>query len=142
MSLEKRVRSVRLSDEESLLFDRIQDKFAPFTKTFKDTVVVCARLVWRMICTPGILNEFIAECQRLQRTTSYTEHQAKQLRLVFGEPLPSMYPKYGGTGASDRPRPDALNHPMEMAGRVAYPSRSIPASVRLFFGQGSTRRVA
>ena len=126
-----------------MLFDRIQDKFSPFTKTFKDTVVVCARLVWRMICTPGILNDFIAECQRLQCTTSYTEHQAKQLRLVFGEPLPAMFPRFG-KGAPQHPQPDLLEPIKAVGGElgtVAWDT-SLSGNFRLLFAQISTRRAA
>lgn len=143
MGIEKRVRSVRLSEEESMLFDRIQDKFSPFTKTFKDTVVVCARLVWRMICTPGILSDFVEECQRLQRTTSYTAHEAKQLQLVFVEPLPAMFPRFG-KGMPQHPQPDLLEPikattvPVEMAAWVS----SDPGMFRRVFAEISTGAAA
>ncbi len=141
MGLEKRVRSVRLSDEESLLFERIQEKFSPFTKTFKDTVVLCARLVWRMICTPGILTDFIEECQRLHCTTPYTA--PKQLQLVFGEPLPAMFPRIW-PGTPQRPQPD-IQEPITRTkvpeGMAAW-GTSCSGSFRRVFAQFSTGRAA
>lgn len=137
MGVEKRVRSVRLSEEESLLFERIQEKFSPFTKTFKDTVVLCARLVWRMICTPGIFGDFIQECQRLQCTTPYIA--PKQMQLVFGEPIPAMYPRFGSTGAADRPRPlsEPITRTKVQAGMAAW-GTSCSGSFRRVFAHRST----
>ncbi len=72
MGIERRVRSLRMDDEESAVFDFIQEKFWPFTQTFKDAVMLCGRLVKHFIVS-GSLGDIVDVCQRIRGTTSSTQ---------------------------------------------------------------------
>jgi hypothetical protein len=77
MGISGRVRSLRMDEEESGVADFVQDKFWPFTQTFKDTVMLCLRLVKHFIVS-GSLGDIVEVCQRIRGTTSST-----QMKLSF-----------------------------------------------------------
>ena len=89
MGVERRVRSLRLNDEESSVFAFIQEKFWPFTQTFKDTVMLCGRLVKHLILS-GSLGDIVEVCQGIRGTTSST-----QMKLRF-PPETTFFPKIQG----------------------------------------------
>lgn len=74
------------------------------------------------VAMPWKLREVFDEWEAFSRKIAQcgATQSPKQLRLVFGEPLPAMYPRFGSTGAADRPRPELLEPnqsrvPVEMA---------------------------
>jgi hypothetical protein len=91
MGIEKKVRSLRMDDEESAVFDFIQEKFWPFTQTFKDAVMLCGRLVKHFIVS-GSLADIVEVCQRLRGSTSSDQ-------LMFKFPpvhVQEFFPKFKG----------------------------------------------
>lgn len=93
MGIEKKVRSIRMDDEEFSVFIFIQEKFWPFTQTFKNTVMLCGRLVKHFIVS-GSLAEIVEVCQRLRSNTS-----SAQLKINFPPVDEHVFrPKIGNYG--------------------------------------------
>jgi hypothetical protein len=93
MGIFKRVRSIRTTTEEDEMFEFIQRKAAPFTRTFTQTVIFCGRIVFKLLSTPGMVSEFVDVCQSLRCTTGNPE----QMRIHFPpQDGTSFFPRIGG----------------------------------------------
>ena len=165
MSVEKRVRvrSVRTSEEEDSIWERIQTGLFPLVSNFSETVNLCGRLVWRWLSMPGMLADVVQVCQQLRCITSYdtepdtrSEQVTEQMRLPF---VPhdgySFLPKFPPRRAAD----DAgvrQNSGRSMARPRFSVNRAVGAELemgawhppflgnfrRMFVSEVSTRRVA
>ena len=93
MGVWKRTKSCRFSEEELLMFGDIQRAASPFTRNFTQTVVMCGRIVWAILFTPGSLSAVTELLQRLRCTNlQYTS----QLTLRFPvDPERAWFPKFG-----------------------------------------------
>jgi hypothetical protein len=136
MGIEKRPTTVRLSEEEFGMFERIQKAFHPFVTNFSQTVLLCGRLVWYMLTTKGILSEFVQICQSIQGTTSYAPLAEKQLAFRF-PPADGyvFYPRYSGMKTPGQ-APDG-SEPVKAVDAVramgAYTSPTFLGEIRLAF---------
>jgi hypothetical protein len=143
MGIEKRPTTVRLSEEEFGMFERIQKAFHPFVTNFSQTVLLCGRLVWYMLTTKGILSEFVQICQSIQGTTSYDPLAEKQLTFRF-PPADGyvFYPRYSGMKTPGQ-TPDG-SEPSQTRGleEMAAWGTSSLGQFRRVFAEISTRRAA
>ena len=152
MGIQKRVRSIRTSEQENSMWSRLQDAFSPFVRNFSETVNLCGRLVWKMLSTPGMLADIVSICQQLQCNTT-----SDQLKIHF-PPEVTFRPRLGkfpSHAAPDKKSVSATQgglgahahvlsqHPT--AGAVAAEAWAPPFFGRLrraFISEGSTRRLA
>ena len=79
----------RASEQTHKELDDIQRLFHPFLPDRSTTLRWIIRKFWEVLFTDTNLTDILKQWQVMHGKTS----QHKQLQLVFGEPLPAMFPR-------------------------------------------------
>ena len=101
-------------------------------------------IFWTVIFYPANLREFFDEWEAFLRKNgpNGATHRTTQLQLVFGEPLPAMYPRFSGMRTPERPQPEhGPSRPKELVEMAALGASNL-GRLRLIFAHRSTAKVA
>ncbi len=139
MAISDRNINFRAPEETHGKLARLMEKFETNSRTW--IILRAIDHFFVFVFTPWILREVFEEWEAFSRKIA--QHGAtqspKQLHLVFGEPLPAMFPRIWPEGRRNVPQPD-YSEPLKAAG--VAPGTVAYASPRFLGGLRLARKVA